>query len=60
LLEYGPLKQESQQGYTEEQIEELSTGTGAQQPRGTLNRDGFEWKLITDPTGRRVGEGLFC
>jgi cilia- and flagella-associated protein 298 len=54
LLEYGPLKPDSEQGYSEEQIEELSHSTAVD--RKPFIRDGFEFFEVTDPTGRRVGE----
>lgn len=56
MLEYGPLKQDNQQGYTEEQIEELSNDALPPKPVQTIQRDGFSFDIVTDPTGRRVGE----
>ena len=51
LLDYGPSK--GNPGYSEEQLDELSTGKVA--PKGSITQDGFEFTLVTDPTGQRVG-----
>ncbi|KAI8923536.1 hypothetical protein BC831DRAFT_470563 [Entophlyctis helioformis] len=60
LIQYGPLKPESQQGYSEEQLEELSTPAAEQarkqRPRKEIHRNGFVFFESPDPTGRRVGE----
>ncbi|KAI8914417.1 hypothetical protein EDD86DRAFT_186666 [Gorgonomyces haynaldii] len=54
LLEYGALKQDAEQGYTEEQLDELAKNKDPK--RVPFERDGFTFYHVTDPTGRRIGE----
>jgi hypothetical protein len=56
LLEFGPMKPENEQGYTDDQLEELSSSTAVVLDRKPFERDGFTFYMITDPTGRRIGE----
>lgn len=56
-MQYGPMKPLSEQGYSEEQIQELSSSeTVANTNEVPFLRDGFSFYKVTDPTGRRVGE----
>ena len=55
LVEFGPLKPLSEQGYTEEQIESLAQEKTSQKTE--IVSDGVRYLLNPDPTGRRTGKG---
>ena len=56
LLKYGPEKQESEKGYTEEQLDELAKTQAADtKPKREISKAGFTFYEITCPTGTRVG-----
>ena len=57
LIEYGPLKPENEQGYTEEQLEALSLNEKEPVEKKLVEKNGVSILLNPDPTGRRIGEG---
>lgn len=54
LLQYGPSKPESQQGYTEEQIDELAKQSEPKKGKEVM-MNGFAFYETTCPIGMRVG-----
>ncbi|KAJ3184644.1 hypothetical protein HDU87_004047 [Geranomyces variabilis] len=57
LVEYGPAKPESEQGYDEEQLEALTKNKPDLAPeKREVEKDGVKILLNLDPTGRRTGE----
>lgn len=57
LIEYGSLKPENEQGYDEEQLEQLTKSNEAP-AKQEIVKDGVKILLNPDPTGRRTGEGV--
>jgi len=56
LVEYGPLKPDNEQGYSEEQLDAL--GRDESKPKEIISVNGVEFYLNPDPTGRRIGEAV--
>lgn len=65
LIEHGPLKPENEWGLSEDQIQSLALrdqGKGNEpieeitEPETIVGKDGRQWQLRQDPTGRRTGE----
>jgi hypothetical protein len=57
LVEYGPLKPISEQGYTEEQMEDMAQGKTPEKKE--IVSEGIRYLLNPDPTGRRTGKGNY-
>jgi hypothetical protein len=59
LIEYGPAKNPNEQGYSEEELTELSGAEkkNSSEPIIKKNKFGQEVLVKVDPTGRRIGEG---
>ncbi|KAJ3038310.1 hypothetical protein HDV00_000821 [Rhizophlyctis rosea] len=56
LIEYGPLKPENEQGYTEEQLESLSLKDKEPVEKKLVEKNGVQVLVNLDPTGRRTGD----
>jgi hypothetical protein len=56
LVEYGPLKPIAEQGYDEEQMEDMAQGKSPEKKE--IVSDGVKYLLNPDPTGRRTGKGI--
>ena len=56
-MDYGPLKPLPEQGYSEEQLENIAHGKSPEKVE--VVSDGVRYLLNPDPTGRRTGKGIF-
>ncbi|KAJ3290380.1 hypothetical protein HK104_006819 [Borealophlyctis nickersoniae] len=56
LIAHGPLKPESEQGYTEEQLESLSLADKPPVEKKEVVKNGVRVLENPDPTGRRTGD----
>ena len=60
MLQYGPSKSVQEQGYTEEQLDELAKNNGepSKLNKKPLQMNGFTFYETTCPIGMRVGLGV--
>ncbi|KAJ3121776.1 hypothetical protein HK098_003410 [Nowakowskiella sp. JEL0407] len=59
LIEFGPLKPDSEQGYSEEQLDEMVKNGGEKKTEKIRKQiNGREVLINPDPTGRRCGEAM--